>query len=132
LLDGQYADPQADAFLDFLRTKSARVVLLTSGNEHFQRTRLAKTGLERHFDDIVIVHRKKESAVRTAIRARERGLFVNDELKQNMVIRDAFPSVMVVTKRHPVKYTDAELRASGIPYFSTLNAISSYVNESIS
>ncbi len=127
LLERNYEDPDAAAFLEFLRDVSGRVVLLTAGNESFQRMRIGTTNLGRYFDDFIVIHKDKEYAVRDMVRAGGAYVFVNDDILQNVGMQNEFPDMTVITKRHPVKYSEEELRASNIPYFSTLSDIIEYV-----
>ena len=127
LLTKPYADEDAEEFLESIREKSEETILLTAGDEAFQLERLAATELSAYFDDVVIISTRKEFALAERIDNGKRYLFVNDDLEQNIAVREQFPNVVVVTKRHPVKYQEDELRASGIPYFSTLKDIATYV-----
>lgn len=127
LFDGVHQFEDAEAFLQCLRDRSRIIVLLTAGDEATQRRKLSMTTLAPFFDEVVILHEKKETVVERIAGRSARSLFVNDDVAQNMLIQKKFPRVLVLTKRHPVKYTDEELRASGIPYFSTLADMQTYV-----
>lgn len=142
LLSSSYQADDAEYFLEWMKGNSKRVILLTAGNESFQRLKLKTTNLLPYFDEVKILQEKKEDFVRDrvvvlreqkadAIRGLDDGIhrhiFVNDELQQNILVHKQFPNVLVLTKRHPVKYTDHELETTGIPYFDTLSDIMRYV-----
>lgn len=129
LIQESYQAPDAESFLLYLKDRSRRLILLSAGNESFQRERLAATTLAPYFDDVLIIQERKDAAVEDYVRRVGRYLFVNDDVAQNMQIQKKFPHVVVVTKRHPVKYSEDELRASGIPYFFTLTDIKTYVEQ---
>lgn len=129
LLGGAYEDPEAREFLERLRQLCRETILLTAGNSVFQRERLAATGLGSYFDDVVVIQERKERALGERVRKDERYVFVNDDVGQNKTVHEQFPNVLVLTKRHPVKYSEAELQQSGLPYFSTLKDVLFYLEK---
>lgn len=126
-----YQDPQAQPFLEYVQSVSERLYLLTAGSDDFQKQKLATTNLAGYFDEIVICRGDKDAVVERHMKPDDRILFVNDNIAENIVVKHRFPSAMVITRKHPIKYTEEELRASTIPYFTTLNEIKTYVDRSI-
>lgn len=122
-----YQFPDAVEFLVGLRKQCQSALLLTAGNGLFQKWKLSSTTLSEFLDNVHILHEKKEEYVRVVAAPDMRHLFVNDNLEENRRVRAACRNVLVLTKRHPVKYSEDELRASGIPYFNSLADILLYV-----
>ena len=127
LHDRSYQAADAESFLQYVREQSARLVLLTAGNEKFQRQKIDSTTLAPYFDVIHVLHEKKDGYVRGVANPAGKHLFVNDNLRENVTVHATCPNVVVVTKRHPVKYSEQELKASEIPYFNSLTDIISYL-----
>lgn len=119
----------ADQFLSYLRTRTKNLVLLTAGNSGFQSEKLNSTNLAHFFDEIHIVHGDKQMYVRELNREGDKNIFINDNLKQNIVVKELFPNIIVITRRHPRKYTEQDFIATGIPYFSTLGEIKEYIEK---
>lgn len=126
-LDVNLVTPDAEEFLRFMRRITKKLILLTAGNSGFQTKKLHSTGLINYFDEIHIVHEEKEAYVREIHRDSHKNIFINDNLKQNCTIKELFPSMVVVTRRHPRKYDTDQLRNTGLPYFDTLTEIKSFI-----
>ena len=127
LIAQSYQYDDAEAFLQFLKPICHQVVLLTAGNDAFQRQKLSGTNLSPYFDTVMVLHEKKDDYVRGVANPAGKHLFVNDNLRENVTVHATCPNVVVVTKRHPVKYSEQELKASEIPYFNSLTDIISYL-----
>ncbi len=129
LFSRSYQAPDAQYFLEQLRQYASEVILLTGGSVEFQKKKLAATNLTPYFDQLVIVQEKKEEAVRERAPADRQHLFVNDDIAQNLLVHQEFPNIVVVTKKHPTRYSEEALRETGIPYFDSLTEILSYVTD---
>ena len=132
LLNTNYAAADAEVFLQRLRPLCQSIVLLTAGNENFQQAKLQSTGLATYFDDTVIVSNSKEDYVKSVLPEDARGLFVNDQIEQNVRVRNLFSNLLVVGRKHPRRFGANEAAAEGIPYFSTLTEIVFYVEQNLS
>lgn len=117
------------SFLDWVRVHTNQLFLLTAGNPEFQLKKIATTRIAEYVDDIIICHHKKYEEVLARIDGAKTVLFVNDNLKENYEVKEHLPNVFVITKRQPMKNSDEELSASGIPYVDTLDEIKSYLNQ---
>ncbi|MBI4426892.1 MAG: hypothetical protein HY569_00170 [Candidatus Magasanikbacteria bacterium] len=128
LLDkNNYLFPDTEEFLRFLRENTKKMVLLTAGDDEFQKIKIKKTKLGRWFDEVEIVLGHKEDFLADKIKPGDSVFFVNDSLRENLIIRDNFPEILIVTKLNSVRYTVDEAEKSGIPFFETLKEIKNYV-----
>ena len=128
LLDkNNYLFPDTEEFLQFLRENTKKMVLLTAGDDEFQKTKIEKTKLGHWFDEVEIVFGHKEDFLADKIKLGDVVFFVNDSLRENLIIRENFPEILIVTKLNPVRYTIDEAKKSGIPFFETLREIKNYV-----
>ncbi|MBI4992629.1 MAG: hypothetical protein HZC26_00615 [Candidatus Magasanikbacteria bacterium] len=128
LLDkNNYLFPDTEEFLRFLRENTQKMVLLTAGDDEFQKIKIEKTKLGCWFDDVRVVLGHKEDFLADKIKPGDSVFFVNDSLRENLIIRDNFPEILIVTKFNSVRYTIAEAEKSGIPFFNTLKEIKNYV-----
>lgn len=118
----------AEEFLAYMRTRAKKLILLTAGNGDFQLHKVRSTTLIDYFDDIHVVHGDKQVYVREMHREQDKNIFINDNLKQNTTVHDLFPGMVVLTRRHPRKYTDEDMAATGIPYFNTLTEIKNHID----
>jgi len=130
LFQKNYRAPGAEEFLIFLRRRSERMILLSAGNLEFQRRKISSADFEKFFDEIHILHGNKDAFVRQKINGKDAGLFVNDNVRENIIIRDNFATVTVISKVNPRKKTQ-EYRDSGIPYFDNLSGIQQYVEQKL-
>lgn len=117
----------AEVFLQFIRTRANKTILLTAGNNTFQTKKLSFTSLAQYFDEIHILHEDKHAFLRELNRDGDKNIFINDNLKQNCMVRDMFPNIAVITRRHPRKYDVSDFERTKIPYFMTLTEIQEYI-----
>ncbi len=127
LLKTSFVYPDTISFLESLKEKTQKLILLTAGNTDFQMSKIYSVGIEDYFDEIVCVHNKKEEYVESVYTPHEKIFFINDKLKENLDVRNKREDIVVVTKRNPEKNTKEELKESGIPHFETLIEILNYI-----
>jgi FMN phosphatase YigB (HAD superfamily) len=118
-------------FLDFLKTISKRVILLSAGDKNFQMNKISNSSISSYFDEIKIVNGEKEKQV-VRYGVAQDVFFVNDNLRENLAVKTAAPSVMMVTKLNIVRNTADEAAQIGVPYFKTLIEIKQYVKQQLS
>lgn len=128
ILAESYQESDAEFFLSALRGRVDRLVLLTAGSESFQRAKIDSTSIARFFDDIHILHEKKDAYVAGVGDFGARHLFVNDNLRENAAVGKLCPNIVVVTKYHYAKHTDDELRRTNFPFFRKLSDIIPYID----
>ncbi len=116
-------------FLESLKKTGDRIILLTAGNEEFQRKKIANANIEKYFDEIVIVHGEKEKYIENNIDKGKKIFFVNDNLKENIKVQSHHPELIVLTKWNTRKNTKEELEKSAIPHFETLLEILNYIQQ---
>ncbi len=120
----------ADAFdfLDAMRCVTEKMLLLSSGNHGFQMAKIEATGLASLFDQIIIVHDRKEAVVdRVSVQGTKPTLFVNDNLEENRRVQSMVPGVTVISKKNTVKFALDEYEKSGIPVFESLADIKKWI-----
>ncbi len=116
-------------FLDWARKNSKMVYVLTAGNPDFQMKKIASTRIAEFVDDIIICHHKKPEEVALRKADAKHIVFVNDKVSENIAVKEKFSDITVITKRHPFRETEEELKSSGIPYFDTLTEILNYTKQ---
>ncbi|MFH1946963.1 MAG: hypothetical protein ABIJ23_02285 [Candidatus Magasanikbacteria bacterium] len=129
LLDkNNYLFSDTEEFLQFLRENSSKMILLTAGDDDFQKTKIKKTKLGKWFDEVEIVLGHKEDFLRSKMKEGDSVFFVNDSIRENLIIKENFPEILVVTKFNPLRYTAQDAEKSKIPFFETLSEIKNYVD----
>lgn len=125
----EFVFPDARDFLDGLRPRAARLVLLSSGNRPFQLAKIEASRLAGSFDDVIVVHDHKETIVDYITeQGKKSALFINDNLQENIRITEVLPSVEVISKINPIKFAVDEYKKSGIRAFKKLSEIFDWVS----
>lgn len=124
-----YIFTDAILFLQWLKQCSKKIILLSAGDVDFQMKKIQHSSVAAYFDEMRIVPGNKEKIIdeykQNCIS------FINDNLHENTVVKQVFPSAMVITKFNPDKYTEQEVRDAALPYFKTLTEIKQYVEQQI-
>lgn len=128
ILSKSYQEPDAEFFLHALRRRADRLVLLTAGSGSHQRAKISSTNLASLFDDIHILHEKKEAYVASVGDEHSALLFVNDNIRENAAVKKMRPETVIVGKQHYAKHTEEDLRVCGFPFFKTLSDIIPYID----
>ncbi|MDO8499902.1 MAG: hypothetical protein Q7S66_04575 [bacterium] len=128
LFKKDYLFPGSLEFIRFFKIIARQTVLLTAGDPKFQRTKIDRAGIGGMFDKVEIVPGNK---VKYLIEQKFPApiIFINDNLSENIAIHAARPDIIVVTKANLNRTTLADLQASGIPFFYTLEEIIDYVSK---
>lgn len=121
-----------EEFLSFCRQQTDLMVLLTLGDDQFQRQKLANSGLEKFFDKIIIDNLcQKEKHVAQIADNKTPFYFINDNLLENKKIKNTLPNLDVVSKINLKKFSMQEYMDSQLPYFNTLTEIKNYVADQL-
>lgn len=127
LLKKNYNDPEAKDFLLGLKKISSKLVLLTAGERKMQQNKINSTGLEKYFDQVVIIDGGKSQAIVDVAGQAKNILFVNDNLKENIEIKNNLPYVMVLAKKHKVLWDNDDYKINkDLPFFDSLIEIKNY------
>lgn len=127
LLQNNYLFSDSLDLIKFLREKSRQLILLTAGDVEFQRKKIANSKITDFFDEVKILSGYKEKYVAEKFQGNKKGLFVNDSLRENLLIKSDFPEILVITKLYHGSRHEEEVKKSGLPYFYTLSEIKDYV-----
>jgi len=114
--------------ISYLQAKS-RVILLSAGDMNFQMEKIRGTGADKLVEEIQIV--SGNEAKREFVNTRSLGsdfIFVNDNLRENLLVQEAFPKGKIVTKKNDRKYSAEDYAKSGLPTFENLFDIKNYVS----
>ena len=123
----EYLFPDAIPFLQFLKSLGERVILLTAGDQNFQAMKIAATDIAQDVDEAVYRPGNKENFIREVLATGEQVVFINDNSKENAIIKKKFPDVKVIGKINSFKYDKEDLAENDIPYFSSLSEIKDYI-----
>jgi len=130
LVNNNYLFPESENFINFLKEHSKQVILLTAGDTHFQMSKIIGCGAEKIFDEIMVSEIQKVEYFSRHFKGQaNKALFINDNLKENEAIKLMYPELNVICKFNPKKYSEDEMKQSGLPYFKTLFEIKNYVNQ---
>jgi phosphoserine phosphatase len=123
----EYLFDDAIIFLKFLKDLGDRVVILTAGNPDFQKNKLSKVGVVDLVDECVYLYGNKQDFVEEILSKERKVVFINDNSKENTIIKKQFPNLEIIGIVNSYKYDEAAVKASGVPYFKTLSEIKKYI-----
>lgn len=125
--------PETISFLEFLQNTKQSLILLSLGEDNFQKAKINITGIAKFFDSVHIAADSKELALETILnefKNEENIWFINDKIEETKKVMASFPELKPILKTSP-RFTEEEYRLSLIPYFSTLTEIQQYVQQQI-
>lgn len=120
----------AGDFLDGLKTRGHELILLSLGDEDFQRLKVEGSGLSGYFGKIFFKRTGKEKVIGEILKNGEAAWFINDKIKENEMVARLYPSIKIAV-RVPAGADGNIYREGGWPYFKTLKEILDYVRQSI-
>ncbi len=127
LLGNDYILPGAQDFLKFLKDCCVKLVLLTAGTKDFQAKKIKSINVSQYFNEIVQIDGGKDNIVEPYINQKKLILFINDNLRENITIKEKYPEALVITKFNPSYWTESDCEKSGMPWFKTLEDVSLYL-----
>ncbi|EKD42885.1 MAG: hypothetical protein ACD_72C00545G0002 [uncultured bacterium] len=132
LTNKNYNDFQAERFLIDIKKISNKLILLTAGKKEFQQKKINSTGLDKYFDEIAIIDGGKSQKIVDIVGQSKKILFVNDNLSENIKIKEDLPYVLVVAKKHKVLWDDDDYQNNNdLPFFDSLIEIKDYAVRSL-
>lgn len=129
LMNNNYLFPDSIDFINFLKTISAKVILLTAGDFKFQEEKIQHCGITKLFDEIVILKGHKDEYLRPFTENNYKILFVNDSWRENTKLRKEFPNLLIVGVDGPHGQRDNDGVAQNLIYLSSLTDIKNYVTK---
>ena len=123
-----YFFPDATPFLEKLKQNNQKAILLSLGEENFQKLKLKGSGIENFFYRIYTVDDTKQNVMKEITRQNgdEEVWFINDKIGETKQILNLFPTVRAVL-RMSKSIAEKDYMASGIPYIHSLSEIFQYV-----
>src|SRR3989339_1200259 len=97
LFSKNYLFPDTVMFLEFLKSISDKVVLLSAGDKTFQLNKIRDSGISDRFDELVILSGNKEKYLGDNYN-NNKIFFINDNLRENLSVKQEVPAALVVTK----------------------------------
>lgn len=132
LTSKNYNDYQAEKFIIDIKTISNNLILLTAGKKEFQQQKINSTGLAKYFDQVVIIDGDKSKKIVEVAGQSNKILFVNDNLLENIKIKQDLPYVLVVAKKHKALWDGDDYQVDNdLPFFDSLNEIKDYAIRSL-
>lgn len=125
--------PGAEDLLIFLKKSGQKLILLSLGEENFQKMKLAQTGLSTYFDLIFTVNDTKEHIIQKILNDfpdEQKVWVINDKIEETKKLQQLFPILKPILKMSPV-FTEKEYKSSLIPCFLTLAQIQQYVEQQL-
>ena len=122
-----YLFDDAIPFLNYFRSKGEKIVLLSSGNVEFQKKKVDASGIAELVDEVKLSHGNKEKYIEKVIDQKPL-YFINDNLKENNIIHELFPDVIILGMKNGFKH-ETEDRGEDILYFDSLTEIMEYVKK---
>lgn len=130
LLAKNYIISDAKEFLAYLKRICGKVILLTAGTRDFQARKIEAIQAARLVDEVNQIDGGKDEVLRPLVENNKMILFINDNLDENIMIKNAFPAIEVLTKFNSSYWTDDDCEKSGLPWFKTLKDIQEYLQSS--
>ena len=88
--------------------------------------------MDKYFDEIVIIDGGKSQKIVDIAGQSNKILFVNDNLSENIKIKEDLPYVLVVAKKHKVLWDDDDYQNNNdLPFFDSLIEIKDYAIRSL-
>lgn len=125
--------PGAVSFLEFLKESGQKLILLSLGEESFQKAKIDITGIDKFFDAVHITPNNKELAVAEILKDfnGEKNIWlINDKIEETQSIIQLHPHIKPILRVSP-KFLETDYKLSLMPYFSTLTEIQQYVEQQI-
>ncbi|TSC83787.1 MAG: Uncharacterized protein G01um101413_927 [Parcubacteria group bacterium Gr01-1014_13] len=125
--------PETISFLEFLKETNQPIVLLSLGEDNWQKMKIDITGIAKFFHSIHITAEDKELSVSKILNdftAEKDIWFINDKIEETKKIIQHFPSLKPILKMSP-RWPEEEYKLSLMPYFSSLIEIQQYVKQQI-
>jgi FMN phosphatase YigB (HAD superfamily) len=129
LFKKNYKKAGTDDFLRFLSNICGKTVLLTAGTVDFQAKKIKAIKVAGLFDQIVQISGGKDKIMRPYARRKNRILFINDNLEENIMIKKKFPKIEVLTLFNPSYWTQDDCVKSKLPWFKNYNQIKKYLTK---
>ena len=126
LVGPHYVFVGVKAMLEFVRPRVESLLLLTAGNPEFQKMKVDKSGLADFFTECIYLHTGKEKIVQDYL-TKGRLIFVNDNMKENEIIRTQCLEAQIVGKRALDRDSRELADASGLPYFDSISELFLYL-----
>lgn len=128
LLAQNYVLPGAENFLISLKNICTKLVLLTAGNIEFQAKKIEASNIKSYFDEVVQIEGGKDLVLAPFMKAKENILFINDNLDENKMIKNKYPTLTVFSMLNLSYWTEDDYLESKIPYFKNFEEIKKYLN----
>lgn len=119
----------SEFFLENMKKNMKKNILLSAGEKKFQIKKIKAVKIKKYFDKIKIVDGEKEKYLQKIIKKDKQYLFINDNLRENILIKNFFTNVVVISKADFKKYSLEDYKKSQIPFFNSLTEIFEYVQE---
>lgn len=119
--------PETIGLLKIVREFGHKIILLSLGNEKFQRLKIDNTGIEKYVDEIFIVEDCKLNVVKDIIENEVSKIwFLNDKIVEMREIWVAYPQINPIIKlSHSIR--DVDRSKVGMPCFTNLVDVEAYV-----
>lgn len=127
LLEKNYNFEDAESFLVEIKKISRKMILLTAGEQQLQEKKIAGSGLAKYFDIIEIIEGGKSQKILELADSASKILFVNDNIQENIKIKQDLPGIILVGTKHKVRWVEDDYETSNLPYFDTLTEVKNYV-----
>lgn len=128
LLAQNYVLPGAEDLLISLKNICNKLVLLTAGNIAFQAKKIEASNIKSYFDEVVQIDGGKDLVLAPFMKAKEKILFINDNLDENKMIKNKYPTLTVFSMLNLSYWTESDYSESKIPYFKNFEEIKKYLN----
>jgi len=122
--------PDAFSFLEKIKDFNKPVILLSFGDTEFQTLKAQRTGLDKYFDQIVIVQEHKSKAVAELIDKQDKSKvwFINNRVDETTQVKEKISGINYILK----KSEDIDLKEykqSNLPFYRTLTKIYEHIRD---
>jgi FMN phosphatase YigB (HAD superfamily) len=128
LLAQNYLLSGAENFLVSLKNIGEKLILLTAGNLDFQAKKIEYSGIKKFFDEVVQIDGGKDLALAPFMASNENVLFINDNLDENMMMKNKYPNLSIFSIINLSYWTEKDYSNSGIPSFNNFEEIKKHLS----
>jgi FMN phosphatase YigB (HAD superfamily) len=127
LLKINYLLPGACDFLEYLRTQTAHLILVSNGNPPYQLLKIDSLGIKDFFEQIVIGIDGKAEVIKPFPADFSRSLFINDKLSENQKVQAMFPDLFITGLINSKYWLKADYEKDSFSVFENLADLEEYL-----
>ncbi len=115
------------SFLQDLNERDFKLILVTHGNQAFQKQKLQHSGLKNYFANVILSSNLKMVTLKRIEHKFGRAFFISDHINELIQIKQHLPKLIPIMKIGSHHSDEIQARKLKIPMFKTLTQTSKYI-----